>query len=81
MALLSGWLGVWVSAKTPETLANRVQAEVVKAFASPKIKQYIDGGTGYAFSPVHSIQEQNRNLKQSFDRNAGIIQKYKIKLE
>ena len=81
MGLLPGWLGGWVSAKTPEALVNRIQAEVVQAFGAAKIKQFIGSGTGYEFSPHLSIQEQNKVLKESFERNAAIVKKFNIKAE
>ncbi len=79
--LLTGWLGVWVSAKTPEALANRIQAEITQAFAAPKIQKYIDSGSGYELSPSMSIQEQNKALEKSFERNAAIVKKFNINVE
>jgi tripartite-type tricarboxylate transporter receptor subunit TctC len=81
VGLLPGWLGVWVSAKTPEALANRIHAEIVQAFTAPKIKQFIDSGVGYEFSTDMSIQEQNRALKESFERSAMTVKKFNIKQE
>lgn len=79
--LLPGWLGVWVSAKMPEALVNRIHTEVVRALGAPKIKQFIGNGTGYEFSPSLSIQEQNKVLKESFERNAATVKKFNIKVE
>lgn len=81
LSLLSGWLGVWVSAKMPEALADRIHTEVVRAFGAPKIKQFIASGTGYELSPNKSIQEQNKVLKESFERNAATVKKFNIKVE
>ena len=77
---LTGWQGVWVSSKTPEALTNRMHTEVVKAFAAPKIKQTLDGN-GYDFAPVRSVQQQNTELKQLFDRNAAYVKEFNIKVD
>lgn len=78
---LPGWQGVWISAKTPEALANRIHAEIAKAFSAPKVKQFLGSGTGYEPSPNLTLQEQNKVLKESFERNAAIVKKFDIKVE
>ena len=81
VGLLAGWLGVWVSAKTPEPLANRIHDEVVRALSAPKFKQFVNSGNGYEFSPTLSVQEQNKVLKEAFERNAATVKKFNIKVE
>ena len=33
------WYGLWAPAGTPPEIVNRLQAEVVKAFAKPEVKE------------------------------------------
>ena len=77
---MNGWQGVWVSSGTPEAMANRIHSEIVKAFAAPKIKEVL-GSSGYEFSPVISLAEQKKALKDQFDRYAAIVKELNIKAD
>ena len=80
VSLLAGWTGVYVSSKTPEALVARIHAEVTKAFATPRIKQALDG-SGNEISPVTSLLEQKKAFNQSFERSAAIVKEFNIKAD
>lgn len=77
---LGGWMGVWVSAATPEPVVRRMQAEVAKAFAIPKIRERL-ADSGYTFSPVLTLEQQQKNLKDEFEKNANIVKTFNIKAD
>lgn len=75
---LGGWQGAWVSSRTPPQLAETIHAEIARAFAAPKIREAL-ANSGYAFSPVTTIQAQQEQMKAEFGRNAEIVHTLKIK--
>lgn len=77
---LPGWQGVWVSAKTQQALTQRIHEEVVKAFEASRARQQL-AGQGYEFSPATSLAAQSKAFTEAFERNAGIVQAFGIRVD
>ena len=73
------WLGVIATDKLNADLTTKINAAVIKAAASDAIKTRL---TAVGFEPNlnSSSQELSAGLKSDFERNAGIVKQFNIKL-
>lgn len=70
---MTGWYGLWFSAKTPAAIVNRINAEMKKAVASPEMKIKLDelGLIGVGSSP----QEFAKYLREDLALQVRIAKK------
>ncbi|WP_120971708.1 MULTISPECIES: Bug family tripartite tricarboxylate transporter substrate binding protein [unclassified Comamonas] len=76
----SNWSGVYVSAKTPQPLMEKIHATMQKINASQTVQARYQS-TG--FEPIHqarSLEQLSTDLRAEFDRNGEIVKTYGIKL-
>ena len=76
----SNWAGVFVSAKTPQPLMEKIHTTMQKIHASKTVQsRYIATG----FEPVtedRSLEQLSTDLRAEFDRNGEIVKTFGIKL-
>lgn len=75
---MTGWYGLWFPAKTPAAIVNRMQAEIAKAIASPKMKAVLDqdGLAGVGSTPAEFVKfiREDIALQTRIAKLAGIKQ-------
>lgn len=76
----NNWLGVIVSAAVPLATAEKVRAAVVRAAASPKVRDRLVAA-GFEMNADVALPQLAQSVKVEFDRNAGIVQTFGIKLQ
>jgi tripartite-type tricarboxylate transporter receptor subunit TctC len=76
----SNWLGVVSSAKTPDALAEKINAAILKAAANPKVQERF---TQAGFEPNTSLSAAQlaQSVRTEYDRNAAIVKAFNIKLD
>ncbi len=76
----SNWLGVVASAKTPDALAEKINAAILKAAANPKVQERF---TQAGFEPNTSLSAAQlaQSVRTEYDRNAAIVKAFNIKLD
>ncbi len=75
----SGWLGVLVPAKTPRDIVARLHQEIVKAMASPQMKERLlkSGAEAYTMSP----EEFDALREREFAENERMVKAMGIKVQ
>ncbi len=75
---MTGWYGLWFPARTPAAIVHRMQAEVAKAIATPKMKAALDldGLAGVASTPAEFARflREDIALQTRIAKQAGIQQ-------
>ena len=76
----SNWLGVVASAKMPDAMADKINAAILKAAASPKVHERF---TLAGFEPNTSLSAAQlaQSVRAEFDRNAALVKAFNIKLD
>ena len=76
----SNWLGVVGSAKMPDAMADKINAAILKAAASPKVQERF---TMAGFEPNTSLSAAQlaQSVRAEFDRNAALVKAFNIKLD
>ena len=76
----TNWAGVFAPAKTPAPIMDKIHEVLNKVNARPEVRQRY-AGTGFELvSQQRSRAQLEADLKAEFDRNAGIVKTYGIKL-
>ena len=73
------WVGVVVSAGVPPDVVEKINAEVNKAAAAPKLKERL-AAAGFEPGGQISAAEMAASVRAEFDRNAAIVKQFSIKL-
>lgn len=73
------WVGVVVGAGVPNELVEKINAEVGKAAASPKLKERL-AAAGFEPGSQVSAAEMAASVRAEFERNASIVKAFNIKL-
>ncbi len=73
------WVGVTVAGKVPADVVEKINAEVNKAAASPKLKERL-AGAGFEPGGQISATEMAASTRAEFERNAAIVKQFNIKL-
>nr|WP_230427102.1 tripartite tricarboxylate transporter substrate binding protein [Cupriavidus yeoncheonensis] len=73
----SNWVGVFVSAKVPDELAQKIQAAVYKAAATPRMQERI-ASLGFESTPPEPLSQLGQGLRGEYERNAGIVKTFNI---
>lgn len=76
----NNWIGVIVSAAMPLATAEKIHAAVVRAAASPRVRDRLVGA-GFELNADVPLAQLAQSVKVEFDRNAGIVQNFGIKLQ
>lgn len=73
------WIGMFVPAKTPRDIVNRLNAEVVKALASPEVKERFTklGADAWTMKP----EEFDAYLREEVKSNAVLVKAAGLKVE
>ena len=58
----------------------RIHAEIVKAVATPKVRQRL-ADAGFEPSPPATPTELERSVRADYERNAAIVKAFNIKFE
>ena len=77
---LVNWIGAIAPAKLPAESTARIHAEIVKAVATPKVRQRL-ADAGFEPSPPATPAELERSVRADYERNAAIVKAFNIKLE
>jgi len=73
----SNWGGVFVSAKVPDDVSQKIQTAVYKAASKPQVQERLTT-LGMELVPARSLPELSQALRTEFDRNASIVKTYHI---
>lgn len=73
------WVGVVVSGNVPAELADKINAEVQKAAAAPKVKERLTGA-GFEAPGAMSAAELAASVRAEYERNGAIVRAFNIKL-
>ena len=75
----SGWLGILVPAKTPRDIVARLHQEIVRAMASPPVKERLlkSGAEAYTMSP----EEFDALREREFTENERMVKAMGIKVQ
>jgi len=73
----SNWTGVFVSAKVPADLTQKIQAAVYKAASASRVQERIVS-LGFETMPAQSLQQLGQGLRSEYERNAAIVRTYHI---
>ena len=73
------WVGVVVSAGVPADVVEKINAEVNKASAAPKVKERL-ASAGFEPGGQITTAEMAASVRAEFDRNAAIVKQFGIKL-
>ncbi|ODV43658.1 ABC transporter substrate-binding protein [Cupriavidus sp. UYMMa02A] len=73
----SNWGGVFVSAKVPADLSQKIQAAVYRAASKPRVQERFMA-LGMEPAPAQGLPELSQALRTEFDRNAGIVKAFHI---
>ena len=74
------WTGVIASSQTPAALTEKIHATLQKVAANPAVRERLVGA-GFDPMPERSMAQAQSELKQEFDRNAGIVKTFGIRLD
>ncbi len=77
---LVNWIGAIAAAKLPAETTARIHAEIVKAVATPKVRQRL-ADAGFEPSPPATPAELERSVRADYERNAAIVKAFNIKFE
>uniref|UniRef100_UPI003F495CF9 tripartite tricarboxylate transporter substrate binding protein n=1 Tax=Cupriavidus necator TaxID=106590 RepID=UPI003F495CF9 len=73
----SNWGGVFVSAKVPADVSQKIQAAVYKAASKPHVQERF-AALGMEPVPAQGLPELSQALRTEYERNAGIVKTYHI---
>lgn len=73
----SNWTGVFVSAKVPADLTEKIQAAVYKVASRPGVQERI-AALGFEPVPAETVRQLSQDLHADFGRNAGIVRTFHI---
>jgi tripartite-type tricarboxylate transporter receptor subunit TctC len=73
------WVGVVVSAGVANDVTDKINAAVLKAADSPKVKTRLVGA-GFEPNVGLSAAELQQSVRSEFERNAVIVKNFKIQL-
>lgn len=76
----SNWLGVVASGKTPDAIADKINAAILKAAASPKVQERF-AQAGFEPNTPLTATQLAQSVRTEFDRNAAIVKAFNIKLD
>jgi tripartite-type tricarboxylate transporter receptor subunit TctC len=74
------WVGVIASAKMTPELVARINAQIIKAVAAPKVRARL-AETGFEPSPPTTPADLEQSVRADHARNAGIVKAFNIKFE
>ena len=75
----SNWLGFVASSKMSPELADKINAAIAKAAASPKVRERLLGA-GFEIPAPQSAAELALSMRDDFKRNGDIVKTFNIKL-
>jgi tripartite-type tricarboxylate transporter receptor subunit TctC len=75
----SNWVGIIVATGVPTAVVEKINAAVDKAAASPKVRDRLVGA-GFDLGGDETAEQMAKSLRADFDRNAGIVKTFDIKL-
>jgi len=73
----NNWAGVFVSAKVPADLTQKIQAAVYEAASVPRVQERIVS-LGFETMPAQSLQQLGQDLRNEYERNGVIVRTYHI---
>ena len=73
------WIGVIAATGVPTATIDKIHAAVIKAAASPKVRDRLVGA-GFEVSGDQNPTELAQSVRSEFERNAGIVKTFGIKL-
>ncbi|MFD0666944.1 Bug family tripartite tricarboxylate transporter substrate binding protein [Ramlibacter sp. MAHUQ-53] len=76
----SNWVGVVTASGVPAATVDRINAAILKAAASPKVRDRLVGA-GFEMLPDTPPAQLAAATKAEFERNAGIVKAFGIKLQ
>lgn len=76
----TNWVGVVVSSKVPNEMAEKIRAAVAKAAASSKVRERLVA-MGYEPSPAQSMTGLADATRAEYARNASIVKTFNIHVE
>jgi tripartite-type tricarboxylate transporter receptor subunit TctC len=75
----TAWVGVFVPARTPRPIVDKLNAELQKALSAPEVTKIL---TSQTLDPMHMTPEQfAQRLKSDYDKYAKVIKESGAKLE
>lgn len=75
----SNWVGVVASARMAPELADKINAAVLRAADSARVKERLHA-SGFDAIPAASAAELAKTMRAEYDRNAGIVKTFNIQL-
>lgn len=75
----SNWIGVIAASAVPDAMADRIQAAVAKAAASPKVRERLEA-VGFEVPAPQTSAQLAQSMRADYERNAGIVKAFDIKL-
>jgi tripartite-type tricarboxylate transporter receptor subunit TctC len=76
----SNWTGVIASSQMPPALAEKIHAALQKVAANAAVRERLIGA-GFEPMPERSLAQAQDEVRQEYDRNAGIVRTFNIKLD
>jgi tripartite-type tricarboxylate transporter receptor subunit TctC len=70
------WIGMWVNAKTPRPIVQKLHEEIVKAIQSPEVQETFKNLV--ADSMVMSLDQFDAMLKSEVTMNTGLVKAAKV---
>ncbi|SOY77952.1 ABC transporter substrate-binding protein [Cupriavidus taiwanensis] len=74
----SNWTGVFVSAKVPAELTEKIHAAVYKVTSRPGVQERI-AALGFEPLPAQTVRQLSQDLNADYERNAGIVKAFHIR--
>jgi tripartite-type tricarboxylate transporter receptor subunit TctC len=74
------WLGVVASAKASPELVARMNAEIARAAAAPKVRDRLVA-LGFEAAPVSSPRQLADSVRADYERNARIVKTFDVRFE
>lgn len=75
----SNWIGVIVASGVPSATTEKIHGALLKAVATPAIRDRLVGA-GFEVGIDTSSDQLSQSVKTEYDRNAGIVKTFGIKL-
>ena len=76
----TNWIGVIASGRIAPELAARLNAEIIKAVAAPKIRERLVDA-GFDLSPGSTVADLQQSVRKDYERNAGIVKAFNIRFD
>jgi tripartite-type tricarboxylate transporter receptor subunit TctC len=76
----TNWVGAIASAKLSPELTAKIHAELVKTLQAAKVRSRL-ADAGFEPSPPSTPAELERSVRADYERNAGIVKTFNIRLE